>query len=86
MKPFLHNAPKTRVIVSLLSIAFGGGVLGVCAPVVFANVSFFYGYVQAFTQGGGDAAFSTSATALLAAAAGGGLMIASGVFGLAGWV
>ena len=84
MKVFLHNSPRTRLVTSLISLALGGAIIGVASPIVVSNVTFFYGYAQAFALGGGDSSFSTAATALIAAAAGGGLMLAGGVFGLAG--
>jgi hypothetical protein len=84
MKVFLHNAPKTRLAVAFMSIALGGAIIGVSSPVVFNNADFFYSFTKTFSDGGGDSSFAYSSTALLAAAAGGGLMVASGLFGLAG--
>jgi hypothetical protein len=84
MKVFLQNSPKTRIALSLTSLACGGAIIGLCSPIIVTNVEFFYGFGLAFSTGGGDPAFSTAAAALLAAAAGGGLMVASSFFGLAG--
>ena len=84
MKVFLQNSPKTRLLISFMSLALGGAIIGVCSPVVFNNAEFFYGLVDAFSAGGGNSSFSYSAGALLAAAAGGGVMVAAGLVGLAG--
>jgi hypothetical protein len=85
-KQFMHNAPRTRIFMSLISLALGGAIIGITSPIVFANVDFFYGFSNAFTTGGGDGSFAYSATALIAAAAGGGLMVGAGLIGLAGYV
>jgi len=84
MKVFLHNAPKTRIITSLVSIALGGAVIGVCSPIIASQVQFFYGMLQVFDKAGASTSISYSAGALIAAAAGGGLMVGAGVFGIAG--